>query len=177
MAEVEAAAEAPRTRDNREFDAAIGADASLLEEMKADLVSLYVGRELARRRYFTDAQLRAHYASGILRTLQNNKPRREQPYNMMQLMQWNWFLDKKVLAFDPATARLSIDYGRYHQAVADLLKEVLALQDRGDRAAATAFIDRWGKWDDNLHGKVAANIRAQQRYRFRLFDYAALEGR
>jgi hypothetical protein len=165
-----------KTRDNREFDAALGADASLLEEMKADLVSLFVSKELNRRKYFTDAQLRGQYASGILRVLQNNKPRREQPYNMMQLMQWNWFLDKDVLAFDPASARLSINYDRYHNAVRDLLKEVLALQDRGDKAAATAFIDRWSKWDDNLHGRIAANIRANQRYRFRLFEYAATEG-
>jgi hypothetical protein len=165
-----------QTHDGREFDAALGADASLLEEMKADLVSLHAGRELEKRRYFTKDQLRGHYASGILRVLQNNKPRREQPYNMMQLMQWNWFLDNGVLAFDPATAKLSIDYDRYHDAVRALLKEVLALQESGDKAAASAFIDRWGKWDDNLHGRVAAAIRAQQRYRFRLFEYAATEG-
>jgi hypothetical protein len=151
---------------------AIGPDASLLEEMKADLVSLFVAKELRRRGYYTDDQLRSLYASGILRTLQNNKPRREQPYNMMQLMQWNWFLDRKVLSFDPATARLSIDYGRYHDAVRDLLKQVIAIQEAGDAKAAAAFIDRWGKWDENLHGRVAANIRAQQRYRFRLFEYS-----
>ena len=152
----------------------IGPDASLLEEMKADLVSLFVAKELRRRDYYSEAQLRSLYASGILRTLQNNRPRREQPYNMMQLMQWNWFLDRKVLSFDPSTAKLSIDYDRYHEAVRDLLKQVLALQESGDAAAAAAFIDRWSKWDDNLHGRVAANIRAQQRYRFRLFEYAAL---
>ncbi|MGZ8306952.1 MAG: hypothetical protein ACXWU6_10220 [Allosphingosinicella sp.] len=152
----------------------IGADANLREELKADLVSLFVAKELRRRDYYSEDQLRSLYASGILRTLQNNKPRREQPYNMMQLMQWNWFLDRKVLSFDPATAKLSIDYDRYHDAVRDLLKQVIAIQEAGDAAAATAFIDRWGRWDEALHGKVAANIRAQQRYRFRLFEYAAL---
>lgn len=154
----------------------IGADANLLEELKADLVSLFVAKELRRRSYYSEDQLRSLYASGILRTLQNNKPRREQPYNMMQLMQWNWFLDRKVLSFDPATAKLSIDYDRYHEAVRDLLKQVIALQEAGDARAATAFIERWGRWDEGLHGKVAANIRAQQRYRFRLFEYAALGG-
>jgi hypothetical protein len=153
---------------------AIGPDASLLEEMKADLVSLFVAKELRRRDYYSEDQLRSLYASGILRMLQNNKPRREQPYNMMQLMQWNWFLDRKVLSFDPATSRLSIDYGRYHEAVSDLLKQVIAIQEAGDSKAAAAFIDRWGRWDENLHGKIAANIRAQQRYRFRLFEYAVL---
>jgi len=32
----------------------------------------------------------------------------------------------------------------------------------------------WGMWDDSLHGRIAATIREQQRYRFRLFEYAAL---
>ncbi|HEX6374226.1 MAG TPA: hypothetical protein VFZ91_00735 [Allosphingosinicella sp.] len=152
---------------------AIGPDANLLEEMKADLVSLFVAKELRRRGYYSEDQLRSLYASGILRTLQNNKPRREQPYNMMQLMQGNWFLDRKVLTFDSATARLSIDYDRYHDAVRDLLKQVIAIQESGDAKAAAAFIDRWSAWDDRLHGRLAANIRARQRYRFRLFEYAA----
>ena len=162
------------TKDGGQFAAALGADASLLEEMKADLVSLFVAEELKTRGYYNEDQLRAVYASGILRCLQNNRPRREQPYNMMQLMQWNWFLDRKVLSFDAATAKMSIDYGRYHAAVADLLKAVLALQVNGDKAAAEAFISKWGSWDEALHGKIAPNIRAQQRYRFRLFDYAAV---
>ena len=57
----------------------------------------------------------------------------------------------------------------------DLLREVLALQDRGDERAADAFITRWSDWDEALHGRVAAAMRAQQRYRYRLFTYAALD--
>jgi hypothetical protein len=163
-----------RTRDGRNLDEALGADANLIEEMKADLVSLFAGPHLQRSGYFTAEQLRSHYASGISRVLQNNKPRRDQPYNTMQLMQWNWFLDKQVLRYDPATEKLSIDYARYPAAVESLLREVLAIQDSGDQAPADAFITRWAKWDDNLHGKVAENIREQQRYRYRLITYSAL---
>jgi hypothetical protein len=165
------------TRKGELLDVALGPDSSLLEEMKADLVSLFVAPELNRRGYYTDGQLRALYASGILRVLQNNRPRREQPYNMMQLMQWNWFLDRGVLRFDPPTGKMAIDYARYPDAVRDLLKAVLALQEGGDRAAAEAFIKRWSNWDEGLHGRIAANIRAQQKYRYRLFDYAVLEKR
>ncbi|MDQ4086772.1 MAG: NUDIX hydrolase [Pseudomonadota bacterium] len=161
-----------RTRDGRELDAALGANANLLEEMKADLVSLFAGPELARRGYFTPDQLRSHYASGIHRTLQNVRPRRDQPYQTMQLMQFNWFLERGVLSSDPASQRLAIDYERYPQAVTDLLREVLALQDRGDEAAADAFITRLMRWDEALHGRLAERIRAQQRYRYRLFTYA-----
>ena len=153
---------------------ALGADSGLLEEMKADLVSLFVAEELHRRGYYDDVGYRAVQASGILRVLQNNRPRREQPYNMMQLMQWNWFLEHGVLAFEPASGRMRNDYARYHDAVAALLREVIALQEAGDPARAAAFIEQWGGWRDELHGRVAANIRAEQHYRYRLFTYGAL---
>jgi hypothetical protein len=107
--------------------------------------------------------------------LQNNRPRRDQPYNTMQLIQWNWFLDKGVLRFDPASRTLAINYARYPAAVESLLGEVLALQHVGDKAAADRFIDRWTTWDDSLHGAVAKNIRDQQRWRFRIFRYGALK--
>jgi hypothetical protein len=163
-----------RTRDGRDLDVALGADANLVEEMKADLVSLFAGRQLAQNGYFTADQLRSHYASGIFRTLNNNRPRRDQPYQTMQLMQFNWFMDRGVLRLDPGSLRLSIGYGRYHNAVEALLREVLALQDAGDPARTDAFIARWARWDEDLHGRLAENIRAQQRYRYRLFTYAAL---
>jgi hypothetical protein len=163
-----------RTRDGRTLDEALGADSNLLEEMKADLVSLFAAPRLRQRGYYTDEQVRSLYASGIYRTLQNNKPRRDQPYQTMQLMQFNWFVDKGVLSLDPATQRLSIDYARYPAAVETLLREVLAVQDAGDRARSDAFVQRWTRWDEAVHGRIAANMRAEQRYRYRLFTYAAL---
>jgi zincin-like metallopeptidase len=163
-----------RTKDNRDLDEALQEDASALEEMKADLVSLYVAQALRKQGYYTDGQLRSVYAGGILRVLQNNKPRRDQPYNTMQLMQWNFFLQNGLLTFDPATKMLRIHYDKYHDVVGKLLEKVLDVQYQGDKAAADRFIDQYTNWDENLHGVVAKNIRDQQRYRFRLFKYASL---
>ncbi|HEX8424589.1 MAG TPA: hypothetical protein VF634_14370, partial [Pyrinomonadaceae bacterium] len=163
-----------RTKDGRDLDTALQENSSLLEEMKADLVSLYVAEALRKQGYYTEAQLRSLYASGIQRVLQNNRPRRTQPYNTMQLMQWNFFLERGVLRFDPQTKRLSINYDKYHDAVGELLKRVLEVQSEGDRAAADRFVEQYTTWDENLHGAVAKNIRDQQQYRFRIFKYAAL---
>ena len=163
------------TKDGRDLDVALQDDADLLEEMKADLVSLYVAEPLRGQGYYkTDAELRAVYASGVLRVLQNVKPRRDQPYQTMQLMQWNYFLERGLLSFDRETKLLRIDYDKYRGVVRDLLERVLRVQHEGDKAAADRFIDEYAKWDESLHGAVAANIRGQQRYRFRLFRYAAL---
>ena len=161
-----------RTKDGRDLDAALENDAAALEEMKADLVSLFVADALHRQGYYNDGQLRSVYAGGIFRVLQNNKPRRDQPYNTMQLMQWNFFLQNGLLTFENGI--LKIHYNRYHDVVKDMLAKVLDIQYQGDKAAADRFIDQYTTWDENPHGLIAKNIRDQQRYRFRLFKYAAL---
>ena len=161
-----------RTKDNRDLDEALQNDANTLEEMKADLVSLFVAEALHKQHYYTDEQLRSVYAGGILRVLQNNKPRRDQPYNTMELMQWNFFLENGLLTFE--NAKLRIHYDRYHSVVGKLLQKVLEVQYAGDKAGADYFIDQYAVWKDDLHGVIAKNIRDQQRYRFRLFKYAAL---
>jgi hypothetical protein len=163
-----------RTKDNRDLDEALQEDSSVLEEMKADLVSLFVAEALQKQGYYSDAQLRSVYASGILRVLQNNKPRRDQPYNTMQLMQWNFFLESGLLSFDSSTNKLRIHYDKYHDVVGKMLAKTLEIQYQGDKAAADRFIEQYANWNENLHGVVAKNIRDQQRYRFRLFKYAAL---
>jgi hypothetical protein len=163
-----------RTANGRDLDDALQDNSNAMEEMKADLVSLFVAEELHKQGYYTDAQLRSVYAGGVLRVLQNNRPRRDQPYNTMQLMQWNFFLENGLLSFDPGTKTLRINYDKYHEVVGKMLEKTLAVQYAGDKAASDQYIDQYTKWDDNLHGVIAANIRAQQRYRFRIFKYAAL---
>lgn len=91
----------------------------------------------------------------------------------MQLVQFNWFVDKGLITPDPKTGRLSIDYSQYPEAVRSLLAEVLKLQHDGDKAATAAFFARWTKWTP-LHEKLAESIRKAQGARFRIVKYAAL---
>lgn len=162
------------TADGRSLDVALAPDGNLLEEMKADLVSLYAVKGLQQRGYYDAKRARAVYASGIHRVLLPTRPRRDQAYAAMQLMQWNFFLEKGLLRFDPKLGQLAIDYGRYHDVVSALLKEVLAIQLAGDPKRADAFIVKYSTWDEALHGQVAAHLRASPAKRFRLMRYAAL---
>jgi len=92
----------------------------------------------------------------------------------MELAQFNYSLDKGLLAFDAASGRLAIRYERYQDVVTSLLREVLSVQYDGDKAAAGRFFDRWGAWTPELHERLAARIREAQGPRFRLVRYAAL---
>ena len=163
-----------RTADHRELDVALGHAAGSLEEMKADLVSLYLAPELERMAYYTKEQRRSLYASGIRRVLQKSKPERSQVYQTMQLMQWNYFMDRGALSFDAATATLTAHYDKFPAAVEAMLRETLAVQRAGDAAAADAFIDTWTTWRDDLHERVAAAMRETERYRYQYVTYEAL---
>ena len=144
--------------------------------MKADLVSLFAGEELRRPRLF-------HRRPAALALCERDLPhaaerpaaaRAALPDHAADADRTGSSSSACCASIRPASA-CSIDYGRYRAAVTGLLREVLALQDRGDSAAADAFIARWSRWDDRLHGRIAANMRAQQRYRYRLFRYQALD--
>ncbi len=164
-----------RTADGRTLDDALGSAANLYEEMKADLVSLFSAERLHEEGHFTDAELRSLYAGGILRVLQSGPPRRDQPYQTMQLMQWNWYLRVGLVTLEGG--RLRIHYERYPEAVESLLREVLAIQAAGDLARAEQFVDQWATWDPEVHGAVASSMRsALGASRFWLVRYGALDG-
>lgn len=161
-----------RTADGRPLDQALQSWADALEEMKSDLVSLFAHERFHAAGTIDDARLAAVRAGGILRTLQNHRPRPDQPYQTMQLAQFNFFLAEGLIAFD-ADGRLTADLARYPATVARLLGEVLALQRAGDVVAAGEFFARWTAWDER-HEALAARLREAQGKRFSLVRYAAL---
>jgi hypothetical protein len=163
------------TADGRSLGEALAEYADLVEEMKSDLVSLHAAPTLLEIGYYDEQGLRAHYADGIRRTLQVVKPRPEQPYQNMQLMQFNYFMEHGLVEPRGDAALLAINYERYHEVVSELLGEVLQLQYAGDYEAAKAFIERWNYWDERVHGRLAGFMQEQVRYRGTMVRYAVLE--
>jgi hypothetical protein len=163
------------TADGRSLGEALAEFADLVEEMKSDLVSLHAAPTLLEIGYYDEQGLRAHYADGIRRTLQVVRPRPEQPYQNMQLMQFNYFMEQGLIEPRGDEALLAINYGRYHEVVSELLSEVLHLQYAGDYEMAKAFVERWNYWDDRVHGRLAGLIQEQVRYRGTMVRYAVLE--
>lgn len=164
-----------RTRDGRDLDLALEQASAPLEEMKSDLVALYLAPKLLEIGYYHKEDLAPLYASGVRRVLLKNKPDRSQPYQTMQLMQFNYFMDKGVLTFDATSGRLAVHQDRFHGAATSMLREVLELQAAGDAAAAEAYITRWTTWRDDLHERVAQAMRASEKYRFTAVTFDLLD--
>ncbi len=163
-----------RDRRGRSLDVALQSSADTYDELKADLVSLFAAPLLHKAGIYSEHDMVSVYASGINRMFQDAKPRREQAYNTMQLMQFNWFIDKGVFEIEPVNDAIMIHYDRYAAAVTELLETVLKIQYDGDRVAADAFIDRWSTWNEELHEAVAKKIRDSREFQYPLFKYGVL---
>ncbi len=162
-----------RTRDGGDLGTALSPWGDLFEELKSDLVSLYLARQLHGQDLIDEPMLKAIYASGIRRVLQRVQPRLEQPYQTMQLMQMNYFLEQGLLAFGQEW--LELDYDLYHAAVTAMLSDVLRIQENGDAGAAGDFVRRYAVWDPKRHGRLAERLLAANPYQFRMVHYQALE--
>lgn len=164
-----------RTRDGRELGEALEASSSKMEELKADLVSLYLVQALQRQGYYSDETARSVYADGVRRVLLKNKPSLTQTYRTMQLMQFNYYLEKGLFEFDGTDGLLRVHWDRFHDTVTSMLADVLAIQQNGDKAAADAFIDRYFVWKSDIHGSLAEAMKRAEKYRYAMVRYAALE--
>ncbi len=145
-----------RTTGGQDVTEALGNLHNHLEELKADLVSLWLIPRLIGVGVMTLERGRSAYAAGVLRTMLSSRPQRENAYAKMQLMQQNWLLEHGALSF--ADGRFTIDYERYPAAIEGMLAEVLRIQRAGDRAGAEAFVERWARWDDAIQGVVGPRL-------------------
>ena len=164
-----------KTTDGRELNEALSPWGSHYEEMKADLVSAFTSAHLNANGEMDDDVFRSVQAASVLRVLQKNQPRtKEQPYQTMQLMQMNYFLEHGLLSFDPASTRLEIHYDRYNEVISQMLKDVLNIQQNGDSQLAGEFIEKYTGWTPELHARLAQRLRDSSRYRFVTVRYKAL---
>ena len=164
-----------KTVDGRDLNESLSPWGSHYEEMKADLVSGFTSAHLNATGVMDDAVFRSVQAASVLRVLQKNQPRtKEQPYQTMQLMQMNYFMEHGFLSFDPSDARLEIHYDRYNQVIKKMLNDVLNIQLQGDIQKASDFIEKYTTWTPELHGKLAQRLRDASRYRFVMVRYKAL---
>jgi len=164
-----------RTRDGRDLGEALEQSSSAYEEMKSDLVSLFVGPQLLDSGYYTEKKLRNLYADGVRRVLLTREPQRSQPYQTMELMQFNYYLENGLLEYNEKDGRLIIHYDRFHDVVARLLARILEIQYAGDLAEADEFMERYTVWEDGLHGALAKKMRAVETYRYRTVTYEAVD--
>jgi hypothetical protein len=143
----------------------------LLEELKAELISVRAADHLHARGLIGPEVRAGIRASAILAMLRPVRPVREQTYETLWTMMLNYWLASGALELAPDGLRIHADV--VAGVVEAMLREVLAFLDGGAKPDATAFIERWSTWGEH-NDRIAAAVRSVERYRFSRYVYPVL---
>ncbi len=141
--------------EKQDIRVAIGAPFSGLEEAKADIVGLFGLKWLVDHGVVPREKLNGYYLSnvaGIFRTVRFGVA---EAHGKAEMMEFNYFVDKKVIRRDNANGRYIVELERMPGAVADLAKELLEQEATGDRARTEAWFKRYGTMPADLAQALA----------------------
>ncbi len=141
------------------FQSALGSFKHIIEEHKADVISLammphcadmgIIDKETLKKVYLT------HVVSGFFLKAE---PNLSLPHRVGDLMQFNYALQHDAISFDD-NGKLAIDFERFAGVMSQLLEETIAIQLSKSPEKAKSFVDQYAVWGE--HSRRIADIQTQ----------------
>lgn len=137
-----------------EYQNSPGICKSIIEENKADCISIAFMPEYVARRIITPAQLKEVYTTWIMRLLLCAKPIfPTETYKITDLIEFNALLEAKAIYFDE-NKLLHIDFDKISTTIYKLLTKVIEIQLSKSPTKAKEYIDSYTSWTD-IHEYIA----------------------
>jgi hypothetical protein len=123
--------------------AALGDAYSALEEAKADVGGLFALAKLLDEGKLDRALARTLYPTFVASAFRSLRFGAGSAHARGMALQLSWLMEAGAVRARP-DGTMAIDDGRMREAVVSLTREIMTIQGRGDRAAATALLERHG---------------------------------
>ncbi len=137
-----------------EYQNAPGICKSIIEENKADTVSISFMPEYVKQGIITEDELKEIYTTWIFRLLLRAKPIfPTETYKIVDLIEFNTLLQHKAISFDE-NKLIHIDFAKISPAMYDLLTQVIEIQLSKSPQKARQYIEENTTWND-LHEYIA----------------------
>jgi len=128
---------------------AIGPAYNGLEEAKADVVGMFGLKWMVDHGAIPKEKLEEFYASyvgGMFRTVRFGTG---EAHGQAEMMEFNYLSERGALKREP-TGKYVIDYAAMPDAIADLAKELLDIEAKGDRARAESWFKKYDVMPEEL---------------------------
>ena len=134
-----------RTPDGKVYTVheALKEHTTLMEELKADVTSVWLIAESVKRGWLTPEQARTRYVSGLMHLLGLSSYPLKGTYPRMVAVQLGWYMDQGGVTWKDG--RFQVDFEKLPAAVESLTKRVATLQLTGDYDGASRLIGRYVK--------------------------------
>ncbi|HXV61362.1 MAG TPA: Zn-dependent hydrolase [Vicinamibacteria bacterium] len=123
--------------------AALKERASALEEAKADVLGLFMLRELGERGELEDDAVVDNYVTFVASIFRSVRFGAANAHGRANLMQLNFLREKEAFAYDEATGTFTIDPERMESAIEELAGVILKFQGDGDYDGLGQFIEEY----------------------------------
>ncbi|MQL74834.1 hypothetical protein Taro_007192 [Colocasia esculenta] len=123
---------------------------SALEEAKADIVGLWALRFLINQELLSISFEKSMYVSFLAGCFRSVRFGLEEAHGKGQALQFNWLFEKGAFLCEP-DGTFYVNFSKVEGAVEDLSREILTIQARGDKSAAKALLEKYGRMTPQLH--------------------------
>ena len=133
---------------NSEYQNALGSYKHIIEEHKADTISLTFMPQYVKNGVIDAITLKKVYVSYIVgRMFLSARPHQMLPHRMGELIQFNYLLQHGAINFDDH-GLLHIDFERLEPVLHDLLDETIRVQLSKSPQVAEEFVNKYTVWSD-----------------------------
>ncbi len=124
--------------------------AAALEEGKADILGLYMVRELFRKGEMTTGDIRDHYVTFLAGIFRSVRFGASSAHGRANMLRFNFFKEHEAFSRDAASGRYRVQFDNMEQAMELLCGKILRLQGDGDYDGISQMMASQGQMSPTL---------------------------
>ncbi len=122
---------------------------SALEEGKADMLGLYMVRQLHKKGELS-GDLKEYYTTFMTSIFRSIRFGAASAHGRANLIRFNYFDEKGAFSRNENTGKYKINYDKFESAMDALSNKILTLQGDGDYDQVKSFVEKYGKMSNTL---------------------------
>lgn len=138
------------------YKTALGVYNHIIEENKADVVSITMMPEYVKIGAIDELTLKKIYVTWIVRMLLKAKPKQIEPHRVADLIHFNWLLKHGVIEISENN-KIKICFEKMNDAMIKILQKTIEVQLSKSAKEAKKFIDENSEWN-SLHEHIAKTL-------------------
>jgi hypothetical protein len=123
---------------------------SPVEEGKADIIGLFLVKQLAEMGELEDQELKDNYVTFMASIFRSIRFGAASSHGKANMMRFNYFKEQGAFTRDPETGTYKVDFEKMTDAMNSLGEKILVMQGDGDYEAAKTMVQEKGTIRDQL---------------------------
>jgi polyhydroxyalkanoate synthesis regulator phasin len=123
---------------------------SPVEEGKADIIGLYLVKQLVEMGEMNDKELMDNYVTFMASIFRSIRFGAASSHGKANMMRFNYFKEQGAFTRDPDTGTYHVDFEKMTEAMRSLGEKILVMQGNGNYEAAREMVDNMGVIKEQL---------------------------